>query len=66
MGKKNAGRKALPPGEKKTPVTIYLTRDEISYLGGMNEVKKHLLIKVVEKIENKQKHYVKNVGGEVL
>lgn len=42
MKTNTAGRKKLPPQQKKVAVTIYLTREEIEQLGGMNELKKHL------------------------
>ena len=42
MKTNNAGRKPLPPQQKKVAVTIYLTREEIEYLGGIETVKRYL------------------------
>jgi hypothetical protein len=56
MNKATAGRKPLPPGQKKTPVTIYLECDEIAYLGGMETVKRFLTWSAKDRIERKQKN----------
>jgi len=54
--KTTAGRKSLPAGQKKTPVTIYLKLDEIAYLGGMETVKRYLTWSAKDRIERKQKN----------
>lgn len=41
--KTTAGRKKLPPEQKKMPVVIYLTGEEIEKIGGMAAVKITLL-----------------------
>lgn len=43
MKTNTAGRKPLPPQQKKVAVTIYLTWEEIEKLGGMGAVKITLL-----------------------
>ena len=54
--KTTAGRKPLPAGQKKVPVTIYLECDEIAYLGGMETVKRFLTWSAKDRIERKQKN----------
>ena len=56
MTKNKAGRKKLPPERKKMPVVIYLTREEIEYLGGMETVKRYLSFAAKDRIERKMKN----------
>jgi len=42
MKKTTAGRKPLPPGQKKKAVTIYLTAETIDLHGGIEKVKQKL------------------------
>ena len=41
--KTTAGRKKLPPEQKKVPVVIYLRQEEIENMGGMETVKRYLI-----------------------
>jgi len=56
MKKTTAGRKPLPPGQKKVPVVIYLTQEEIENMGGMETVKRYLSFAAKERIERKMKN----------
>jgi len=53
MKAKTAGRKKLPPEQKKMPVVIYLTREEIEYMGGIATVKRYLSFAAKDRIERK-------------
>lgn len=55
MKKTTAGRKPLPPGQKKVPVVIYLTQEEIENMGGMETVKRYLSFAAKDRIERKLK-----------
>lgn len=54
--KTTAGRKKLPPEQKKMPVVIYLTNEEIEILGGMKTVKRYLSFAAKDRIERKMKN----------
>jgi len=54
--KATAGRKKIPPGQKKVPVVIYLTQEEVEYMGGMETVKRYLSFAAKERIERKMKN----------
>ena len=56
MTKNNAGRKKLPPEQKKMPVVIYLTNEEIEYMGGIETVKRYLSFAAKDRIERKIKN----------
>lgn len=56
MKAKTAGRKKLPPEQKKMPVVIYLTQCEIESMGGMETVKRYLSFAAKERIERKMKN----------
>jgi hypothetical protein len=51
-----AGRKKIPPRQKKVPVVIYLTQEEVEYMGGMETVKRYLSFAAKERIERKMKN----------
>ena len=53
MKKTTAGRKPLPPGQKKKAVVIYLTQCEIESMGGMETVKRYLSFAAKDRIERK-------------
>ncbi len=54
--KATAGRKKIPPRQKKVPVVIYLTQEEVEYMGGMETVKRYLSFAAKERIERKMKN----------
>lgn len=56
MRTNTAGRKKIPPGQKKVPVVIYLTQEEVEYMGGMETVKRYLSFAAKERIERKMKN----------
>lgn len=56
--KTTAGRKKLPPEQKKMPVVIYLTNEEIEYMGGIETVKRYLSFAAKDRIERKMKNEV--------
>lgn len=56
INKTTAGRKKIPPRQKKVPVVIYLTQEEVEYMGGMETVKRYLSFAAKERIERKMKN----------
>ena len=55
--KNTAGRKKLPPEQKKMPVVIYLTNEEIEILGGMKEAKERCTLEMKCFIADRQREF---------